>query len=262
MKITGQLTKMISEYKDPVRYYLNFPSGFVEMNQLIGKDIGLEHISNQCLNCGLDKPIYRMGYCKSCFFIVPQTNESIIRPELSKAHLGEEETDLEWEKKFQLQPHVVYLALSGGLKVGVTREKQIPTRWIDQGATQTTVMAKTENRYQAGLVEVALKEHVADKTNYRLMLTNQNPSVDLLQTKHELEKYLPNKSEFCADDKIWEINYPVEEYPVKIKTVNLSKTPIFKGKLKGIKGQYLIFENGQVLNVRSHEGFVVDMEIA
>ncbi len=114
------------------------------------------------MNCGLDKPIFRMGYCKNCFFIVPQTSSFVLRPEESKAHLDVEVIDLDWEKQMQLQPHIVYLANTGGLKVGVTRKTQVPTRWIDQGATQVLPFIEVENRYLAGISEVAIAQHISD----------------------------------------------------------------------------------------------------
>src|SRR5690554_236800 len=160
MILEGQIRKMITEYKKPVQYYLNLKNDFLDVNAQLGKKIRIYHDHNECLGCGLDKEIFRMGFCKNCFFTLPQANENIIRPELSTAHLGLEKRDLEWEKKFELQPHITYLALSSEVKVGVTRVSQIPTRWIDQGATSAIVLAETENRYQAGVIEVALKEHL------------------------------------------------------------------------------------------------------
>ncbi|MXV37411.1 DUF2797 domain-containing protein [Flavobacteriaceae bacterium Ap0902] len=264
MKITGTLTKMLTEYQDPIRYYLNFKSGFVDVNQVIGKNMSVNHIAYECQSCGLNKPIFRMGFCKNCFFTVPEANPSILKPELSTAHLGEEQRDLEWEQKFELQPHIVYLALSGGLKVGVTREKQVPYRWIDQGASQAMIFAETKNRYEAGMLEVLLKENLADKTNWQRMLKNENPDVDLIEMKHEQKNMLSEEqvSMYSTNDKIWEIHYPIETYPSKVKSLTLSKVPEFTHKLIGIRGQYLIFEDGVVFNVRNHEGYVVDLSIA
>lgn len=263
MIIKGVLTKMYAEYQSPIRYYLNLSDAFVDMNQLISQRISIEHVGNQCMACELDRPIFRMGFCKSCFFTVPQANPSIIRPELSTAHLGKAQRDLAWEEKFELQPHLVYLALSGGLKVGVTRNSQIPTRWIDQGANSAIVLAETQNRYQAGMIEVALKDTMADKTHWQRMLTNQNPSIDLRQMKVDACKNLSEEylEMYCTDDEIWEFIYPVETYPAKVKSINLAKQKRIVGVLSGIRGQYLYFENGEVINVRAHEGHVVEFEV-
>ncbi len=215
------------------------------------------------MSCGLDKEIYRMGYCKSCFFLVPEASDTIIRPELSQAHLGIAERDLEWEMAFQLQPHIVYLAVSSDLKVGVTREKQIPTRWIYQGASYATILAKTSNRYEAGMIEVAMKNYVADKTGYQKMLKNEVPEINLFHKKEFLKQYFPEDFSkfYVADETIYKIQYPVMNFPQKVKSLSLSKQKEFEGKLTGIKGQYWIFEDGTVWNVRGHEGFYVKIEL-
>lgn len=263
MIFEGQIRKMISEYISPIHYYLDLKKDYIDVNQQIGKNIKLIFDHNECSGCGLDKEIYRMGYCKTCFFSLPQANESVIRPELSKAHLGIEERDLEWEKKFELQPHIVYLAVSSDLKVGVTREIQIPTRWIDQGASYATIFAKTNNRYEAGMIEVALKNYVADKTSYQKMLKNEIPEIDLLKQKEELSIYIPDEQKefYTGDDKIFTFDYPINDYPQKVKSLNLVNEKEFKGKLIGIKGQYWIFEDNTVWNVRNHEGRYVIFEI-
>ena len=165
MKFSGQILKMITENGKPIQYYLNLSGDLISMNQLFDKEIKIKHTGYQCVSCGQDLPIFRMGFCKKCFFESPYASETILRPELSTAHLGIEERDLEIEKEIQLVPHVVYLAYTGDVKVGVTRESQVPTRWIDQGATFALPIARTENRYEAGVIEVEMKNHPADKTN-------------------------------------------------------------------------------------------------
>lgn len=263
MTIEGQIRKMIVENSNPVRYYMNLKNNFLDVNEQIGKKIHLFHDHNECMGCGLDKEIFRMGYCKNCFFTLPQANESIIRPELSTAHLGIEQRDLEWEKKLELQPHVTYLAVSSELKVGVTRFSQIPVRWIDQGASSAIVLAKTENRYQAGMIEVALKEHLADKTNYQRMLKNDVPDIDLIERKEWCRNFLSEDEAqfYSADNSIYTFHYPVTNYPSKIKSLNLFKQKEYEGVLIGIKGQYWIFEDDTVWNVRGHEGSYVRFDI-
>ena len=135
-----------------------------------------------------------MGFCKKCFFESPFASDSILKPELSTAHLGIEERNLEIEKNIQLQPHIVYLAYTGDVKVGVTRESQIPTRWIDQGATFALPIARTENRYEAGVIEVALKQHISDKTNWRKMLQDEyEDEIDLINFRNKIEFFLLGK---------------------------------------------------------------------
>lgn len=263
MIFNSVLRKMYAEYQSPIRYYLNFNDDFIDVNQLISRKISIEHVGNQCKSCGLDKPIFRMGFCQSCFYTVPEASPSIINPELSMAHLGKEQRDLEWEKKFELQPHIVYLALSGGLKVGVTRGVQVPTRWIDQGASNAIILAETPNRYEAGMIEVLLKDSLADKTNWQRMLKNQNPEADLVQIKEEVREKLSDEQQrmYVEDNKIWEFEYPIEHYPSKVKSLTLAKHPKIEGVLAGIRGQYLYFESGEVFNVRNHEGHVVEFTV-
>jgi len=259
----GVLKKMITEFGNPIQYYLLLESDFINVNQILNKNIRITFIKNQCLHCGADKPIYRQGYDKQCFFKLPQTAEWLIRPELSTAHLGKAYRDLEYEKEVQLQPHVVYLANSGHVKVGVTRKSQIPTRWIDQGAHKALEIVEVPNRYLAGITEVALKPYVVDKTNWRKMLKNDFEDVDLLEKKSTLIPYLPENVRAYVSKNTTEIelNFPVYKFPKKPKSLNLLKTVTFSQKLIGIKGQYLIFDDDTVFNIRNNEGLVIELEV-
>ena len=157
----------------------------------------------------------------------------------------------------------MYLAISSGVKVGVTRSTQIPTRWMDQGAWQAIKLAKTTNRYSAGIIEVALKEHVSDRTQWQRMLKNQLiEGVDLLDKKKEMLAHLTDelRKYKCDDNDITEIIYPVEEYPEKVKSLSFDKLNEIEGRLWGIKGQYLMFDDGTVLNIRKHNGYKVSLE--
>jgi len=263
MTYQGVLTKMETEFTEPIQYFLVFENDFLNMNQLLNKTITIHFVRYQCLNCGLDKPIYRQGFCQSCFFEIPQAADWIMRPELSMAHLGKEDRDLEYEKKVQLQPHIVYLANSSNVKVGVTRKSQVPTRWIDQGAHEAIEIVEVPNRYLAGITEVALKAHVSDKTNWRKMLKNEIEDENLVAWQQKLKAYIPEeaKAYFIETNTETNIDFPVLEYPEKPKSLNLSKTPKYSGKLVGIKGQYLIFGDQTVFNIRANEGLVVDISI-
>ncbi len=264
MKYQSQIQKMIAEYATPIQYYWKLENDLLMMNQLIGKTFHFHHTGYKCFNCDEDREILAMGYCYVCFNKVPQTQMSILKPELSKAHLEEEERDLEWEKEFQLQPHILYLTNTGIVKVGVTRKTQIPTRWIDQGATEAIKVLETENRYQAGIAEVALAQHISDKTNYKKMLSNQIEKIDLAAYKHKLFDYLPEETQkyFVENDDSTTLNYPIEKFPEKIIAVTFKNHKEFSGKLLGIKGQYLIFEDGKAFNVKNHEGFTTTIEIS
>jgi hypothetical protein len=263
MLYQGVLTKMETQAENPIQYFLVFENDFLNMNQLLDKTIKISFVKYQCLNCGLERPKYRQGFCKSCFFEIPQAADWIMRPELSTAHLGKEDRDLEYEKKVQLQPHIVYLANSSNVKVGVTRKSQVPTRWIDQGAHEAIEIVEVPNRYLAGITEVALKAHVSDKTNWRTMLKNEAKDENLVAWRERLKGFIPEeaKAYYIAENSETQLEFPVSKFPLKPKSLNLEKTPEYTGKLVGIKGQYLIFEDETVFNIRSNEGTVVGIDI-
>ena len=261
---TDVLTKMKVELIDDLNYYLDFKNDFLHMNSLIGKKIKLKHVGYECLNCQSNHVIYRQGFCKNCFFEIPSTAEWIMKPELSKAHLDIEERDLQYEKKVQLKPHILYLAFSSSIKVGVTRKTQVPFRWIDQGAIKAIQILELPNRYLAGISEVKLKKFYADKTNWREMLKMEDNNVDLEKERINALEFIPLEAkQFIKENSFSTLNikYPVTRYPVKPKSLNIVKENKFQGELCGIKGQYLIFSDDTVFNIRSNEGVVLDLDL-
>lgn len=259
-----RLHKMKTTLNDVVNYKLNLTDKSIDLNALVGQNIQIEFTGTvQCMSCGkFPKKLFAQGFCYDCFSTAPQAAECIIRPELCRAHLGEGR-DVEWEKKHHLQPHVVYFAVASALKVGVTRETQVPTRWIDQGASSAIKIAEVPYRQLAGEIEVALKPLFTDKTNWRRMLKNEIAEFDLEEEKWRLEEMLPdNLSQYMTeDDEVVNIEYPVLHFPDKVKSVGFDKTPIIEGKLQGIKGQYLLLDNDRVLNIRKHEGYFVNFNV-
>ena len=256
----GNIRKMTTGLEEQVTYFLNL-SEDVNMNDLIGQDIHLEWQGViHCSKCSkVTKKSFGQGFCYPCFKTAPESAECIIRPELCRAHLGEGR-DPQWEERHHDRPHIVYLAASSAVKVGVTRGDQVPTRWIDQGATEAIRLAETPNRYEAGRVEVALKAFFTDKTHWQKMLRNEiDESIDLIAEKRALAESLPADilDLFSDNDEVTRLNYPVLEYPQKVKSLNFDKSPIIHGKLVGIKGQYLLFAGGEVVNVRRHTGYYV-----
>lgn len=254
---------MKTAWGDPIQYFMDMELGFLHINQLLGKQVKLNYEGTRCLSCSAAKPLFRQGFCRSCFFETPATGEWIMRPELSKAHLDEEDRDLDYEKKMQLQPHIVYLALSSHLKVGVTRKRQVPTRWIDQGAHQAVPLLETPNRYLAGVGEVHLKDHFSDKTNWRKMLQNSSEPVQWEDAIPKAIDALPKdlKPYIVKQPTVTDLSFPVLSYPEKVKSLNLEKEQGYAGLLTGIKGQYLLFEDQTVFNVRANEGTVVTVTI-
>ena len=258
----GNLRKMSTALEELVQYRLNLNAD-VHLNSFLGKELRLSWTGIiNCQSCGkVTKSSFGEGFCYSCFISAPEAADCILRPELCRAHLGEGR-DPEWEQRNHNQPHTVYLAASSAIKVGITRDTQIPTRWIDQGASSALRLASTPNRYEAGMLEVALKSIFTDKTHWQKMLRNEiDQSIDLMETKWELEEQLPGDiiNFFTEDDEVLEINYPVLHYPQKIKSLTLDKNPTIRGTLVGIKGQYLIFESGEVINIRKHTGYFVEL---
>ena len=260
----GVLTKMRTEFGSPINYFLYLDEDELHVNEILGEKVKIQFTGYQCLNCSSHRKIYRMGHCYDCFYNLPQTADWIIKPELSTAHLGVEHRDLSYEKQVQLAPHIVYLALSSNVKVGVTRKNQVPTRRKDQGASAALEIIEAPNRYLAGNAEVALKEFVADKTNWRKMLKNEVAEEDLFVFRDKLSQYIPEEVKpFYLSEKTekWALEFPVNQYPAKVKSLNLTKTPLFEERLVGIKGQYLLFENDTVFNVRGNEGLVVELSV-
>lgn len=264
MEIQGYLTKMRVSQGDTVSYTLNLDSD-VDMNALLGKQIKFQFLKEiKCISCGKNtSKSFNQGFCYSCFIEAPESAECIIRPELCRAHLGEGR-DVEWEQAHHNQPHIVYLVASDVVKVGVTRITQMPTRWIDQGANSAIILAETPNRYEAGVLEVELKNHFSDKTNWQKMLKNQvDDSIDLVDTKWSLEEFLPQDlmEHFSEDDTIFEFNYPVTEYPEKLKSLSFDKEAEIEGVLTGIRGQYIYLDGERVLNIRRHTGYKIVLNV-
>ncbi|MCX7743627.1 MAG: DUF2797 domain-containing protein [Flavobacteriales bacterium] len=261
---SGNIKKMRAQLQEPVLYHWELGTQLIEMNTLIGKRIKIQ-FENQinCTVCGNITPkAYGQGFCYTCFTESPENSECIVKPELCEGHLGKGR-DAQWEYEHHVKEHYVYLALSSGVKVGVTRGTQVPTRWIDQGANAAIVFAKTPYRKLAGLIEVELKKYVTDKTNWQAMLKNHvNEDTDLIAEKLQLSELLPSylKSYLVPSNEITYIHYPVISYPEKVNSLSLDKTPVIDGTLIGIKAQYLIFEGGQVFNIRNSTGYKISLE--
>lgn len=261
----GSISKMkvaLPENGGPVQYTLRLGDESVLMNDFLGKEIALNFTGNIfCSSCGKKTKKSFGGFCYNCFTDSPENAECIIRPELCQGHEGIGR-DPQWELDHHVQPHYVYLSLSSDIKVGVTRSTQVPTRWIDQGASAGLIIAEVPYRQLAGKIEVALKSHFTDKTNWQRMLKNEhNSSIEALYEKraHAIS-VLPEELEGFGQlsSQHLDIVYPVLAYPPKVSSTNFDKEPNLKGVLKGIKAQYLIFEDNRVINLRSMTGYEVE----
>ncbi len=260
---------MVSSLDKEVSYqlplYMNLdPCCIVGMNQFIGNTIKLSYSGQiNCIVTGKRiKKTYGEGMSYDAFKSSPLAVESIIRPELSRIHEGIALRDEKWEREHHLKPHYVYLTKTADIKVGVTSPSQIPTRWIDQGAVEGLVIAETPYRQAAGLIEIALKKYISDRTNWRKMLQNELSNDDLRVKRDELTEFVPvDLKEYLVETEPIAIKFPVISHPVKVKSMVLDKVPIIEMKLIGIKGQYLLFDDGYVINIRRHSGYYISLEI-
>lgn len=264
------LEKMETKLSEPVEYFLSGMPG-TAINSFLGKEITIAHTGNfSCIQCQRAiKKTFQQGYCYPCFRRLQECNLCVIHPERCRVMEGCCPKD-DWAHRHCHADHVVYLSYTSGLKVGITQCKNVPSRWIDQGAVAAAAFICTSNRYYCGQVEVALKSFVGDKTNWRTMLKESPEPPDLLaewnrilnQSKPELlaliEQYGEENISFIEKPNIQRISYPVNTYPLKVSSLSLDKTPTITGKLVGIKGQYLYFEQG-VMNVRKFGGYEVDL---
>jgi len=269
MQIEGNLRKMATELTDgKVNYGLRLydvlePGEIIPMNDLVGRalDIEFQHEIHCVITGKKIKKAFGEGMSYDAFMNSPQASPSIIRPELSRIHEGIALRDFEWEMKNHMTPHTVYLAQTAGTKVGVTRNTQVPYRWMDQGAVKALRIAETPYRQAAGLIEVALKEHISDKTSWQRMLKGDLSPTDLYEVKNMLVKHIPVELQqyILGDETILDIEYPILAHPPKVKSIKLDKSPLISKKLMGIKGQYLMFDDGTVINIRSHSGYRVQI---
>lgn len=268
----GQLRKMRVNEGAPVQYRLPMGTDEVELNGLLGARLRLRYLDRiSCIHCGrMTKKSFSQGYCYPCFRQLARCDSCIVKPELCHYFEGTCREPA-WADQYCMRDHIVYLANSSGLKVGITRIDQVPTRWIDQGAAQARPLVRVRTRQQSGLLEVELASSLADRTNWRKMLTGRPEEIDLAS---EANRVLQNHAQALdglrvrfgvdaftelADAKTWFFEYPINAYPTKVKSLNLDKQAVIEGSLNGIKGQYLIFDCG-VINIRNFAGYHCSLE--
>ena len=275
MPTLGHINKLVSilNSDNSVSYSLPLDETLIPLNAYLGKAITLTHTGNiHCCNCGKKtKKSYSQGHCFVCTRNLASCDMCIMKPEICHYEQGTCR-EPQWAEDFCMAAHYVYLSNTSALKVGITRYTQLPTRWIDQGATQGLAILKVKSRHISGLVEIALAEYIGDKTNWRTMLKGDNQPLDL---KAEAARLMPRIEEALAnielsygldaieelDQDVVSINYPVNQHPVKIVSHNFDKNPIVSGVLQGIKGQYLFFDTG-VINIRKFTSYEIEFSSA
>ena len=264
----GFIRKLKTELSDPVTYQLPLGDQLFDMNAYLGKTLKLSHSGQiQCLNCARPtKKSFSQGYCFPCVKKLAACDMCIMKPETCHYAAGTCR-EPEWGEANCMIEHYVYLANSSGLKVGITRHTQVPTRWIDQGAIQALPIFKVQTRLDSGLLETALGKMVADKTNWRAMLKGDVVKMDLKTRRDELLDSLSAALQDLTeqgvamerlDADVVDIDYPVLAYPTKVTSFNFDKTPVVEGTLMGIKGQYLMLDTG-VINMRKFTSYEVEV---
>ena len=263
----GNARKMKTSLQEPVAYSMPLGDTEIAMNPYLGRQLQLDFngVIN-CIHCARKtNKSFSQGYCYPCFKRLAQCDSCIVSPEKCHYDAGTCR-EPEWGEQHCMIDHVVYLANTSGIKVGITRGSQVPTRWMDQGATQAKPIFRVDTRHHSGMVEVLFKNHIADKTNWQAMLKGDADDRDLEQVRLELLESCNAEIEslrelhglqaisVLEDAEETRISYPVLEYPQKVKSFNLDKTPCVSGTLMGIKGQYLIFDSG-VINIRKYGGY-------
>lgn len=259
-QINGHIQKMHTRLESGIaQYQLPIGDNMQNMNGLIGQKISLEFNGQiHCSNCGKrTNKSYSQGFCYPCCQQLARCDLCIMRPETCHYHLGTCR-EPEWGLKHCFAPHIVYLANSSGAKVGITRKTNMPNRWIDQGAVQALPIFEVESRLKSGQIEVALKAFVSDKTNWRKMLKNEVEVLDLPAIRDQILGKIDITGATVLNEKTTQIRYPVNQYPSKINALNFDKTPKISGVLQGIKGQYLILEQG-VLNIRKFGAYNITL---
>lgn len=266
----GFLRKMASQYNDPIDYYLRLDDEEIHLNPYIGSTIKLRHVGLiTCLHCGrITKKSYSQGYCYPCFKKLAQCDLCVVSPE--RCHYAEGTCrDNDFAMNFCMDAHLVYIANSSGIKVGITKQENLPTRWIDQGAVQALPIIAVQTRQQSGFVEVAFKNHISDKTQWQRMLKADDAHLDLIEIRDRLMQDVSGDLESLRNrfglQAIQPINnvdvqtfrYPVQRYPTKVVSMSFDKTPEVGGVLYGIKGQYLIFDIG-VINLRKFTSYEIE----
>jgi len=273
---SGTLRKMRSVHESPVRYFLTDGwfeagkrAGDHELNPYLGRELRIRFGGEiHCVACGrATKKTFSQGFCFPCSQSRAEADICIVKPEL--CHYDEKGNPCRDEHFAQtqcFQPHILYASLTSGRKVGITRQPNVPSRWIDQGATEAIPLARLADRRTVGLLEKRLVDDgFKDKTHWTRMLKGNNEESDLAEFAGRV---LAKLAEWKIDGVLPEaerapvtIDFPVEVWPKKVASFNLDKVSEAGGVLQGIKGQYLLFDGG-VINLRKYAGYRVEVAVA
>ncbi|GEO25719.1 hypothetical protein AAC03nite_15040 [Alicyclobacillus acidoterrestris] len=262
--LAGDLRSLNQVLREPVEYTLELAELTQPLNAWIGARVHIAHTGvKRCVACGRQvNKLFQNGYCFPCVRSLAECDLCIVKPHECHFHLGTCR-DESWAQDHCMIPHYVYLAWSSGYKVGLTRKGRELKRWMDQGATEAMVIAEVPTRRIAGELEMEIAKYMADKTDWRKMLREDTvPDRSLKEVLLDvLDKLNPDYHQYLVEEK-WmpqTIHYPrTPEFTVNLKSMNLDKSPEVTGTLRGIKGQYLLFDEG-VLNIKKYAGYHVEI---
>lgn len=265
--VAGPLRSLRARAATPVEYLLRAGDKEMPLNALIGAQLEIDWSGRiVCIACGRDTPrSYSQGHCWTCLQTLASCDRCIVKPELCHFAAGTCR-EPEWGRRFCMQAHIVYLANSSGLKVGITRETNVPGRWLDQGAAQAIALLRVGTRLDAGLWEDALRAHVSDRTDWRAMLRGTPAAQDMAAAGEALLAKIDSRATnlpaaerlLDADRQSQSFEFPAPRLEGSVRAANLDKQPQVCDRLLGIKAQYLVFER-QVFNVRRHAGYEVNV---
>lgn len=265
MAIVGRLNGL--QITPPVgsgeaRYELAIGSELLHLNDLLGQGLQFRLCPDPvCGHC--DARVTQLmggGYCRNCFFALARCDTCFVSP--ARCHFAAGSCrEPDWGERVCMQPHLVYLANSSGLKVGLTQQGRQQQRWLSQGATQGLVIALADTRRDAGVLEALIAQSISDRTQWRRLVSQPPVNIQLQSTREQLQARLdlPQGCRWLADESELQLAYPVAAYAPPVQCLLGEKTPVLEDNLCGIKGQYLLLQNG-VFNVAKHAGLTVAVD--
>ncbi|WP_124728177.1 DUF2797 domain-containing protein [Staphylospora marina] len=263
MDRTGHLLPLSHQYGEPVSFFARVGGEEIPLDEWLGRTVRISFLGEiHCIHCGRKvKKTYNCGSCWPCFTKLAENDLCIVKPSMCHFERGTCR-DPKFGEEHCMQPHIVYLALSSDVKVGITRKRRMVERWIDQGAVRAMPILEVPTRHLAGVIEAHLAGFLSDRTDWRKMLKNEVADRDLFDVREEVRALLPEeyRTWWLEEVEVTEIRYPEVEPPKTVKSISLDKQPEINGRLMGIKGQYLVLDVG-VLNVRKHSGYKVNLAL-
>jgi len=233
----------------------------LHLNSYIGHTIVIDGpVYTRCLGCrSVYKKLYKRGYCYLCFNNLAVCDLCVLQPHRCHFHLNTcREPD--WGIKHCFQPHYVYLSYTDKVKIGITRVHNLTTRMMHQGAIACLPVLLVPSRKIAGLIEISVKEHFSMTTAWKGMLNSRDVDADVLYASRDLFYREFDHNAYQHVIPTWYKDVIRISYPLSCDvTTSILQLPIHD-RLVGLKGMYMIFENG-VFNMRRLAGVTCEMTI-